>query len=122
MEALHRNKEWELVELENDHKAIGNKWVYKIKRDGNDQVECYCARLVVKGYAHKKGIDFNEIFSLVVRLTTIIVVMGMCNAFYLHHEQLDVKNVFLHGEFDKDYICSNKKALKNKKNKTWFAG
>ncbi|GJS63012.1 retrovirus-related pol polyprotein from transposon TNT 1-94 [Tanacetum coccineum] len=42
---------------------IRNKWVYKIKRNGDDQVEWYRARLVVKGYAHKEGIDFNEIFS-----------------------------------------------------------
>jgi len=71
MEALHRNHTWELVPPPKDRKSIGNKWVYKIKRDGNDQVERYRARLVVKGYAQKAGIDFNEIFSPVVRLTTI---------------------------------------------------
>ena len=48
MEALQRNKTWELVQLPKGRKAIGNKWVYKIKRDGNDQVERYRARLVVK--------------------------------------------------------------------------
>ena len=31
MEALHRNKTWELVTLPEGRKAIGNKWVYKIK-------------------------------------------------------------------------------------------
>jgi hypothetical protein len=74
IEALHKNNTWDLVPLPQGRKAIGNKWVYKIKRDGNDQVERYRARLVVKGYAQKEGIDFNEIFSLVVRLTTIRVV------------------------------------------------
>ena len=64
IEALHKNKTWELVALPRGRKAIGNKWVYKIKRDGNDQVERYRARLVVKGYAQKEGIDFNEIFPL----------------------------------------------------------
>ncbi|RDY02432.1 hypothetical protein CR513_14105, partial [Mucuna pruriens] len=38
IEALHRNKTWNLVELPKGRKAIGNKWVYKIKRDGNNQV------------------------------------------------------------------------------------
>ncbi|GJV88835.1 gag-pol polyprotein [Tanacetum coccineum] len=59
-------------------KPIGNKWVYKIKRNGDDQVERYHARLVVKGYAQKKGINFNEIFSPVVRMTTVRVVLAMC--------------------------------------------
>ena len=66
MGALHKNQTWDLVPLPQGRKAIGNKWVYKIKRDGNDQMERYRARLVVKGYAQKEGIDFNEIFSPVV--------------------------------------------------------
>ncbi|KAH9783217.1 hypothetical protein KPL71_009226 [Citrus sinensis] len=76
--------------------------VYKIKRDGNDQVERYRARLVVKGYAQKEGIDFNEIFSPVVRLTTVRVVLAMCATFDLYLEQLDVKTAFLHGELEEE--------------------
>ncbi|KAH9673800.1 hypothetical protein KPL70_018239 [Citrus sinensis] len=83
-------------------KVIGNKWVYKIKRDSNDQVERYRARLVVKGYAQKESIDFNEIFSPVVRLTTVRIVLAMCATFDLHLEQLDVKTVFLHGELEEE--------------------
>ncbi|KAH9687766.1 hypothetical protein KPL70_014887 [Citrus sinensis] len=102
IEALHKNKTWELVPLPRGRKAIGNKWVYKIKRDGNDQVERYCARLVVKGYAQKEGIDFNEIFSPVVRLTIVRVVLTMCAIFDLHLEQLDVKTAFLYGELEEE--------------------
>ncbi|KAH9663295.1 hypothetical protein KPL70_019630 [Citrus sinensis] len=102
IEALHKNKTWEFVPLPRGRKAIGNKWVYKIKRDGNDQVERYRARLVVKGYAQKEGIDFNEIFSPVVRLTTVRIVLAMCATFDLHLEQLDVKTAFLHGELKEE--------------------
>ncbi|KAH9705857.1 hypothetical protein KPL70_012031 [Citrus sinensis] len=102
IETLHKNKTWELVPLPHGRKAIGNKWVYKIKRDGNDQVERYRARLVVKGYAQKEGIDFNEIFSPMVRLTTVRIVLAMCATFDLHLEQLDVKTVFLHGELEEE--------------------
>jgi hypothetical protein len=51
IEALHKNNFCDFVPLPQGRMAIGNKWVYKIKRDDNDQVEQYCARLVVKGYA-----------------------------------------------------------------------
>ncbi|KAH9689319.1 hypothetical protein KPL70_015447 [Citrus sinensis] len=100
IEALHKNKTWELIPLPHGRKAIGNKWVYKIKRDGNDQVERYRARFMVKGYAQKESIDFNEIFSLVVRLTTVRVVLAMCAIFDLQLEQLDMKTAFLHGELE----------------------
>ena len=73
IEALDKNKTWDLVSLPRE--AIGNRWVYKIKGDANNQVERYRARLVVKGYAQKEGINFNEIFSPVVRLTIVRIVL-----------------------------------------------
>jgi len=102
IDALHRNYTLELVALPTGQKAIGNKWVYKIKRDSSDQVEQYRARLVVKGYAQKEGVDFHDIFSPVVRLTTIRVVLAMCVVFDLHLEQLDVKTTFLHGKLEEE--------------------
>lgn len=58
-------------------------------------MERFRAKLVVEGFAHKEGIDFNEIFSSVVQLT-IKIVMVMCATFDIHLEQLDVKTTFLH--------------------------
>ena len=102
IEALHNNKTWELVSLSHGKKVIGKKWVYTIKCDGNDQVEWYRERLVMKGYAQKESIDFNEIFSPVVRLTTGRVVLAMCATFDLHLEQLDVKIVFLYEKLEEE--------------------
>jgi ATP-binding cassette subfamily B (MDR/TAP) protein 1 len=56
----------------------------------------------VKGYAQKEGINFNEIFSPVIRLTTIKVILAMCVIFDLHLEQLDVKTAFLHGKLEEE--------------------
>ena len=122
IEALHNNKTWELVPLPHDRKSIGNKWVYKIKRDGNDQAERYRGRLVVKRYAQKEDIDFNKIFFLVARLTIVRVVLTMCATFNLHLEQLNVKIAFLYGELLKRFICSNEKVLLKKAKRTRFAG
>ncbi|GKA35499.1 retrovirus-related pol polyprotein from transposon TNT 1-94 [Tanacetum coccineum] len=97
-----------------DTKPIGNKWVYKIKRNGDDQVERYRARLVVKGYAPKEGIDFNEIFSPVVRMTTIRVVLSMCVMYDLHLEQLDVKTAFLYGNLEEEIYMLQPEGFKQK--------
>ncbi|GJZ19365.1 retrovirus-related pol polyprotein from transposon TNT 1-94 [Tanacetum coccineum] len=114
IEALHKNKTWELVPLPGGRKPIGNKWVYKIKRNGDDKVERYRARLVVKGYAQKEGIDFNEIFSPVVRMTTIRVVLAMCATYDLHLEQLDVKTAFLHGNLEEEIYMLQPEGFKQK--------
>ena len=58
--------------------------------------------LFVKGFAQKKGIDFDEIFSLVVKMTSIRTVLSLVATEDLHLEQLDVKIAFLHGDLDEE--------------------
>jgi hypothetical protein len=77
MDALERNKTWDLVELPKDRKVAGCKWVYKLKKSVDDKVESYKARLVAKGYSQKEGIDFHEIFSPVVKLVSVRVVLAL---------------------------------------------
>ncbi|KAE8716977.1 cytochrome P450 71A9-like [Hibiscus syriacus] len=117
IEALHKNNTWDLMPLPQVRKPIGNKWVFKIKRNGDDQVERYRARLVVKGYAQKECIDFNEIFSPVVRLTTVRVVLAMCATLNLHLEQLDVKTAFLHGNLEEDIYMLQPEGFEEKEKK-----
>jgi len=101
MSSLLKNKTWELTTLPEGKKALQNKWVYRVKTE-HDASKRFKARLVVKGFQQKKGIDYSEIFSPVVKLTTIRVVLGIVAAENLHLEQLDVKTAFLHGELEED--------------------
>jgi hypothetical protein len=50
MEALHKNKTWDLVKLPNGKKVVGCKWVFTIKHKADGSVEPYKARLVAKGF------------------------------------------------------------------------
>ncbi|RVW77417.1 Retrovirus-related Pol polyprotein from transposon TNT 1-94 [Vitis vinifera] len=101
MDSLLGNQTWELIELPVGKKALHNKWVYRIKNE-HDGSKRYKARLVVKGFQQKEGIDYTEIFSPVVKMSTIRLVLGMVAAKNLHLEQLDVKTTFLHGDLEKD--------------------
>ena len=67
MSSLLKNKTWELTTLPEGKKALQNKWVYRVKTK-HDGSKRFKARLVVKGFQQKKGIDYSEIFSLVVKL------------------------------------------------------
>ena len=57
---------------------------------------------MVKGYSQTKGIDYAEIFSLVVKLTSIQILFSVVESGNLHLEQMDVKIAFLHGDLDKE--------------------
>jgi len=98
MATLDANATWELVPLPEDKKVIGCKWVYKVKHNADRSVNRYKARLVIKGYAQTYGIDYEETYNPVAKMTTVraIIVMAASKGWSLH--QMDVKNVFLHGD------------------------
>ncbi len=61
-------------------------------------VSRYKARLVAKGYAQTYGIDYEETYSLIAKMTTIRAIIAMATAKGRSLHQMDVKNVFLHGD------------------------
>ncbi|KAF3680275.1 putative disease resistance RPP13-like protein 1-like [Capsicum annuum] len=89
MSSLEKNNTWMLTELPAGKRALLNKWVFRIKAEPDDKRR-FKARLVVKGYSQRKGIDYAEIFSPVVKLTTIRILLSIVASENLHLEQIDV--------------------------------
>ncbi|GAB2299060.1 hypothetical protein Dimus_038548 [Dionaea muscipula] len=128
IKSLHDNKTWTLVQNTENRKVIDCKWIYKIKEGAkeSDPVR-YKARLVAKGFSQKEGLDYNEIFSPVVKFKTIRMLLAVTAFYDLELEQLDVKTAFLNGDLDekifmrqpegyedkihKDYVCMLNKSL-----------
>uniref|UniRef100_A0A2N9J0X3 CCHC-type domain-containing protein n=1 Tax=Fagus sylvatica TaxID=28930 RepID=A0A2N9J0X3_FAGSY len=99
-ESLSKNKTWELTELPKGKKPIGCKWVFKKKEAVSEKEgERFKARLVAKGYSQRHGIDYDEVFSPVVRHTSIRAVLALVADQDLELEQLDVKTAFPSWEF-----------------------
>ncbi len=94
MAALDVNAIQELVALPEDKKAIGCKWVYKVNHNADGFVSKYKARLVAKGYAQTYGVDYEETYSPVAKMTTIraIITMAAVKGWSLH--QMDVIEKF----------------------------
>lgn len=97
LRALHKNNTWTLSELPSDRKAINCKWVFTVKRGESGNIIQYRARLVAKGCSQTKGLDFNETYSPVSRLTTLRILLSVANEkqYYIH--QMDFKSAFLNG-------------------------
>ncbi|GJW03960.1 ribonuclease H-like domain-containing protein [Tanacetum coccineum] len=100
MDPLYRNNTWEVVDLPVGRKAIGSKWVWKIKYKSDGEIERYKAMLVAKGFNQRERIDFDETFSHVVKIVTIRCLINLVvqNGWSLF--QMDINNDFLYGDLE----------------------
>lgn len=102
IDAINANKTWELVALPVGRKAVGCKWVFKIKYGLNSQIIRYKARLVAQGYTQKFGEDYNEVFAPVVKQTVFRCFLAMAALKKMEVIHIDIKNAFLNGELVDD--------------------
>lgn len=77
MQSICKNRTWELAILPPGQKAIGLKWVFKLKKNSKGEIVKHKARLVAKGYVQKQGVDFEEVFAPMARLDTIRLILAL---------------------------------------------
>jgi uncharacterized protein (UPF0332 family) len=75
--SIEKNKTWTLNELPAGAKKIGVKWVYKTKYNEHGDIDKHKARLVVKGYSQKHGMDYTEVIAPVARLDTVRMIIAL---------------------------------------------
>jgi hypothetical protein len=114
LSSIEENSTWKLCVLPKGHKSIGLKWVYKLKKDPDGKLIRHKAELVAKGYAHRQGIDFEEVFAPVARLESISLLVALAAQFEWKIHQMDVKSAFLNGDLAEEVIEIFKEQMKSK--------
>ena len=69
---------WDEVDQPEDTNIIGCRWVFRIKRNSDGRVLKYRARLVAQGFTQLYGVDFQETFAPVARLSSLVVATFLC--------------------------------------------
>ncbi|KAE8720956.1 hypothetical protein F3Y22_tig00017808pilonHSYRG00163 [Hibiscus syriacus] len=113
IQSLQKNQTWKLASLPKGKKAIGCKCVYAKKYGFPDKNNIrYKARLVAKGYAQTEGVDYNEVFSPVVKHSSIRILLALVAQLDLELVQMDVKTAFLHGDLDEEIYMTQPDGFK----------
>uniref|UniRef100_A0AAV1VJC0 Reverse transcriptase Ty1/copia-type domain-containing protein n=1 Tax=Peronospora matthiolae TaxID=2874970 RepID=A0AAV1VJC0_9STRA len=105
LESMRLRGVFRAAKLPNGQRAIGTKWVFKIKRKADGSIEKYKVRLVAKGFRQKYGIDCTETFSPVVKYVTLRIVIAIFKHFGWPIDQLDVVTAFLYGVMKEQVFC-----------------
>lgn len=98
---IEKNETWELTELPEGRKAIGSKWVFKVKKDEHGK-EIFKARLVAQGFTQRFGIDYDEVFAPVTRDTTFRLLLSVAGTRNYIVSQYDIKTAFLNGKLEEE--------------------
>ena len=77
LQALELNNTWSLVPLPPNKKAVGCKWIFKIKFKSDGSVIRYKVRLVVKGYTQQKDLDYTKTFSPISKMVTVKLFLAL---------------------------------------------
>ena len=102
LDALDHNHTWDIVECPSIVKPIGCKWIYSIKLKSDGSLDRHKARLVVLGNRQEYGIDYEETFAPVAKMTSVRLLLAIVasNSWPLY--QMDVKNAFLHRDLHEE--------------------
>lgn len=106
IQPIQKNCTWTLTHLLVEKQPVGLKWIFKSKYHVDGSLLKRKTYLVAKGYSQKFGIDYEEVFSLVVRMESVLVfvVIAAQNKWPLLH--LDVKSAFPNGNLtEENYVC-----------------
>jgi hypothetical protein len=109
LDQIDKNDTWELVPRPKDKNVIVTKWVYKNKLNEDGQVTRNKTRLVCKGYAQVKGVNFEETFSLVVRMEEIRMLLAYACSKNIKAYQMDIKSSFLNAELEEEVYIEQPK-------------
>ena len=100
--ALKNRGVWRVIPTPKGVRLIKSKYVYRVKKDWTGKVVKRKSRLVVQGFHQREGIDYDETFAPVAKVTTFRLMLALSKVLNLEIHQLDVDSAFLYVDLDED--------------------
>jgi hypothetical protein len=102
LDSITTQEVFEAAVLPHGRKAIGCKWVYKVKRNAENVIEKWKARLVIQGFRQKEGIDYTDTFSPTVHIKSIKYILAIAAEKDYEIKQIDFDTAFLNATLEEE--------------------
>jgi hypothetical protein len=117
-QSIIKNDVWKIVPRAKKKDMVSSKWIYKIKHVANGSIEKHKARFVACLFSQKKGIDYEEIFALMARYTSIRTIIPLAAKMKWKLHQMDVKTTFLNGVIEEEVYIEQPQGFEVEDRKT----
>ncbi|KAG3053642.1 hypothetical protein PI125_g25982 [Phytophthora idaei] len=110
--SLMDNEAWVLVTPPKGREILTSRWIFVVKYTGTGEIDRFKARLVIKGFLQEYGIDYNEIFSPVIRMEVLRFLLTIAALLDLEIHQMDVKTALLNGFLEEEIYMAQPEGFK----------
>jgi len=100
IKSIRSHKTWIIEDIPDHCRSIGCRWIFKAKRKANGDIDRFKARLCAKGFSQIPGVDFNETYAPVAKMTSIRAMLAIAAEKDLEIMQYDIDTAFLYGEIE----------------------
>lgn len=120
LQDLQANGTWEVVRRPVGEKMISSKWVFKIKFNSRGELERFKARLVARGFSQQYGIDFEETYSPVLKLTSLRFLAALAAQWRRRLRQGDVPNAYVKANLDRPILMTPPEGTPDSNEVAWL--
>ncbi|OBS16014.1 hypothetical protein FPOA_27826 [Fusarium poae] len=103
---------WRMLDRNQAHnRPLTVKWVFKVKKKEDGNLDKFKARLVVRGFEQQFGFDYNQTFASVAKSATWRILLTVAACLDWEIEQMDVSTAFLEGDLDEEVFIEMPEGL-----------
>ncbi|RKK12657.1 hypothetical protein BFJ67_g18048, partial [Fusarium oxysporum f. sp. cepae] len=103
---------WRMLDRNQAHnRPLTVKWVFKVKKNEDGNLDKFKARLVVRGFEQQFGFDYNQTFASVAKSATWRILLTVAACLDWEIEQMDVSTAFLEGDLDEEVFIEMPEGL-----------
>lgn len=119
MVQLKNKNTYVVVDRPKNQNILGSKWVYKVKKGANGEIERYKARVVARGFNQVYGVDYHQTYSPVIQRKTVRLLFSLaaCNGWTIEH--VDVLTAYLNSPLVETVYIEQPEGFLEGENKVW---